>query len=202
MRRCAAQIGAAGRAFVEREYRWQDNAALMERLYEEMVAWSAWFVGRSSRFVVGVEHWCADGDEWGIAYASWVIESAMIGAVAASDGGPMQTAETHQVEDSARLLIPALETIEKNRIPESRDAQRYAMRLRFAIARVEELRASCERHGGVFEPARLEVAISILQTHQRRATAFVSTFAQPSRAAASTSYRTRDEMADVELKAA
>jgi glycosyltransferase involved in cell wall biosynthesis len=31
-------LGAAGRAFVERNYRWQDNAALMERLYEEMVS--------------------------------------------------------------------------------------------------------------------------------------------------------------------
>lgn len=31
-------MGAAGRAFVERRYRWQDNAALMERLYDEMTA--------------------------------------------------------------------------------------------------------------------------------------------------------------------
>ncbi len=29
-------MGAAGRAYVEREYRWQDNAALMERLYADM----------------------------------------------------------------------------------------------------------------------------------------------------------------------
>ena len=29
-------MGAAGRAFVEKHYRWQDNAALMERLYEEL----------------------------------------------------------------------------------------------------------------------------------------------------------------------
>jgi glycosyltransferase involved in cell wall biosynthesis len=31
-------MGAAGRALVEREYRWQDNAALMERLYAQMTA--------------------------------------------------------------------------------------------------------------------------------------------------------------------
>jgi glycosyltransferase involved in cell wall biosynthesis len=30
-------MGAAGRAFVERHYRWQDNAALMERLYDDML---------------------------------------------------------------------------------------------------------------------------------------------------------------------
>ena len=31
-------MGVAGRAYVEREYRWADNAALMERLYDEMTA--------------------------------------------------------------------------------------------------------------------------------------------------------------------
>jgi len=31
-------MGAAGRAFVERNYRWQDNARLMETLYAEMTA--------------------------------------------------------------------------------------------------------------------------------------------------------------------
>lgn len=30
-------MGEAGRAYVEREYRWQDNAALMERLYAEAI---------------------------------------------------------------------------------------------------------------------------------------------------------------------
>lgn len=32
------KMGAAGRRFVERNYRWQDNAALMERLYDEMLS--------------------------------------------------------------------------------------------------------------------------------------------------------------------
>jgi phosphatidylinositol alpha-1,6-mannosyltransferase len=32
------RMGDAGRAFVEREYRWRDNAALMERLYERALA--------------------------------------------------------------------------------------------------------------------------------------------------------------------
>jgi hypothetical protein len=31
-------MGQAGRAFVERHYRWQDNAALMERLYDDVLA--------------------------------------------------------------------------------------------------------------------------------------------------------------------
>lgn len=33
-----SRMGEAGRAFVERNYRWQDNAAMMERLYEDVVA--------------------------------------------------------------------------------------------------------------------------------------------------------------------
>jgi phosphatidylinositol alpha-1,6-mannosyltransferase len=33
-----ARMGDAGRAYVEREYRWQDNAALMATLYDEMLA--------------------------------------------------------------------------------------------------------------------------------------------------------------------
>ncbi len=33
-----AAMGDAGRSFVERNYRWQDNAALMEQLYEKMVS--------------------------------------------------------------------------------------------------------------------------------------------------------------------
>jgi glycosyltransferase involved in cell wall biosynthesis len=37
-REMRARMGAAGRAFVAREYRWQDNARLMETLYEEMVS--------------------------------------------------------------------------------------------------------------------------------------------------------------------
>jgi glycosyltransferase involved in cell wall biosynthesis len=31
------RMGAAGREFVRQEYRWQDNIALMERLYDEML---------------------------------------------------------------------------------------------------------------------------------------------------------------------
>jgi glycosyltransferase involved in cell wall biosynthesis len=31
-------LGVAGRAFVERNYRWRDNAALMERLYEDVTS--------------------------------------------------------------------------------------------------------------------------------------------------------------------
>jgi glycosyltransferase involved in cell wall biosynthesis len=32
------RMGEAGRAYVAREYRWEDNARLMEALYDEMTA--------------------------------------------------------------------------------------------------------------------------------------------------------------------
>ena len=75
-------------------------------------------------------------------------------------------------ESEARNLLPALEAISTATIGASRDAERHAMRLRFALARVGELRTRATAVGGVFEPARLEVAQSILQTHQRRARSF------------------------------
>jgi glycosyltransferase involved in cell wall biosynthesis len=33
-----AKMGKAGRAFVERHYRWEDNCAQMDRLYEHALA--------------------------------------------------------------------------------------------------------------------------------------------------------------------
>ena len=75
-------------------------------------------------------------------------------------------------ESEARNLLPALEAISTATIGASRDADRHAMRLRFALARVVELRTRAAAVGGAFEPARLEVAQSILQTHQRRAASF------------------------------
>ncbi len=43
------RMGEEGRAYVEREYRWQDNAALMERLYAEMTGNAAAAAPAASR---------------------------------------------------------------------------------------------------------------------------------------------------------
>lgn len=73
--------------------------------------------------------------------------------------------------DAARLLL-ALETQIMADTGEARAAERYGERLRFALARVQELRRSAQSLGGVFEPARLEVALSILESNVRQATLF------------------------------
>ena len=71
-----------------------------------------------------------------------------------------------------RVLL-ALEAVTLVDVRRSRDAGRLAERIRFALARVDELQRSAGNLGSVFEPARLEVAESILAAHIARATAFV-----------------------------
>ena len=64
---------------------------------------------------------------------------------------------------------------------EARDAVRYAERLRFALGRVDELRASSMRSGSVFDAARLDVALTILETHVFRAAYFIDGIARRQR---------------------
>lgn len=71
-----------------------------------------------------------------------------------------------------RLLL-ALEAVMLAELPQARDAERYAARIRFATARVDELQCSADALGGVFEPARLEIAIAILDNHTSWAATFV-----------------------------
>ena len=77
-----------------------------------------------------------------------------------------------QIEGDASRLLLALETQIMAETGEARAAERYGERLRFAVARVQELRRSAQALGGVFEPARLEVALSILESNVRQATMF------------------------------
>jgi len=65
----------------------------------------------------------------------------------------------------------------------SRDGARHAARLRFALARVEELREQARSAGGVFVPARLAVAESILAGHVARARSFARRVPHATRAA-------------------
>ncbi len=78
-----------------------------------------------------------------------------------------------EIERHADRLLFALETLVMARIADSTAAERYGARLRFALARVEELRQCARAAGGVFELARMEVAASILEANVRRAATFV-----------------------------
>lgn len=72
----------------------------------------------------------------------------------------------------ARELASALEAVIASDGAQARNAERHLMRLRFSLARVDELKQRIARMGGVFEPARLNVAVSILDVHVVRAEAF------------------------------
>jgi hypothetical protein len=63
-------------------------------------------------------------------------------------------------------------------LSEARDATRYAMRIEFAQARVEELRASASQRQSLFEDARLGVALTILESHVVQAACFIDRIAR------------------------
>ena len=70
-----------------------------------------------------------------------------------------------EIEVDAMRLLLALESQILAETGEARAAQRYGSRLRFALDRVHEMRLSARQLGGVFEPARLEAALSILESN-------------------------------------
>jgi hypothetical protein len=72
----------------------------------------------------------------------------------------------------SREIAGVLEGVVASNEERARNAERHLLRLRFSLARVKELQERVARSGGVFEPARLEVAVSILDTHVMRAEYF------------------------------
>lgn len=72
----------------------------------------------------------------------------------------------------SREIAGVLEGVVVSNAERARNAERHLLRLRFSLARVKELQERVARSGGVFEPARLEVAVSILDTHVMRAEYF------------------------------
>jgi hypothetical protein len=77
-----------------------------------------------------------------------------------------ETMSTTQLD--AERLAAALDTVS------DRDAQRYAVRLRFALIRLEDLQRDARERGGVFAQARVDIAQEILETHVRTASEFVA----------------------------
>jgi hypothetical protein len=77
-----------------------------------------------------------------------------------------------EIEVDAMRLLLALESQILAETGEARAAQRYGSRLRFALDRVHEMRLSARKLGGVFEPARLEASLSILESNVQQAAIF------------------------------
>jgi hypothetical protein len=78
------------------------------------------------------------------------------------------------LEDDARRMLEALDALALARADASANAERFAFRVRFALARREELLAAAAIEGGAFAPARAEVALSILEGHLQTAAAFIN----------------------------
>jgi hypothetical protein len=68
----------------------------------------------------------------------------------------------------AEEALLALDAAVPADIFESREIDRHAARVRFAVERVAELRPASGRDG-IFESGRLEVALDILEAHTQRA---------------------------------
>jgi hypothetical protein len=88
--------------------------------------------------------------------------------------GALQT-ETERV--AAQLLL-RLDALAIDAPARAREAERYAARLRFALDHLADLRrspapAGTPPTGGAFVPARVEVALSILESHLMTAARFL-----------------------------
>jgi hypothetical protein len=94
-----------------------------------------------------------------------------------------------EAERCAEHLLTALQTLIGPDSPEAWQAERFNVRLRFALDRVAQLREASMRAGGVFEPARLEVAHQILDGHNIRAARFLDEIAERRLRAAARRYR-------------
>jgi hypothetical protein len=82
--------------------------------------------------------------------------------------------EGAQIELDGQRLLGALEAIAASKLPQAREAEKYVLRLQFALGRVADTRLDAERDGGVFAPARAEVALSILEGHVAVAAGFIN----------------------------
>jgi hypothetical protein len=118
--------------------------------------------------------------------------------------GEHRTATTLEMarerEAIARRLMSALAVAVETDVLRARDAERHLLRLRFALARVDELTQRVSTRESIFESARLEVALSILDAHVTRAEAFCGPIAvrMPRRASRQTPNSVvEDDIADL-----
>jgi hypothetical protein len=86
-----------------------------------------------------------------------------------------------ETEAIAERLLLVAETIALDGGSQARAAMRYANRLAFSLGHVDDLRHAAMRDGGVFAPARLQVALSILEVHARSTAQFIDPIVAPAR---------------------
>ena len=89
-----------------------------------------------------------------------------------NDGAAAAVIPTETERVAAQLLL-RLDALTLDAPARTRDAERYATRLRFALDHVDDLRRSAALARGAFAPARVEVALSILESHVVTAARFL-----------------------------
>jgi hypothetical protein len=98
--------------------------------------------------------------------------------MSAGDGAQLPvdliSGESAQVEIDASRLLEVLEAVAGSQLAMAPQAQKYADRLTFAIARLDEMKRAAQTDRGVFAPARAEVAASILEGHVAGAAGFIN----------------------------
>jgi hypothetical protein len=98
--------------------------------------------------------------------------------MSAGDGAQLPvdliSGEGAQIEADAARLLSVLESVAASKLTMAPQAQKYADRLTFAIARLDEMKRAAQADAGVFAPARAEVAASILEGHVAGAAGFIN----------------------------
>jgi hypothetical protein len=82
--------------------------------------------------------------------------------------------EGAQIEVDAARLLSVLEAVAASKLEVAWEAQKHADRLIFATTRLDEMKRAAANDGGVFAPARAEVAASILEGHVAGAAGFIN----------------------------
>jgi hypothetical protein len=94
------------------------------------------------------------------------------------DGAQLPTdlvaGESARIEIDAARLLSVVEAVAASKLPSAVQARKYVDRLTFAITRLDELKRAAAFEGGVFAPARAEVAASILEGHVAGAAGFIN----------------------------
>jgi hypothetical protein len=98
--------------------------------------------------------------------------------ITGSDGAELPAdlvgGESGHIEVDAARLLPVLEAIGASKLAMAPQARKYADRLAFAMARLDEMKRAAAIDAGVFAPARAEVAASILEGHVAGAAGFIN----------------------------
>ncbi len=98
----------------------------------------------------------------------------------------MRKEAKESIDVAAHRLIDVLSDMAERLPMAGHDANKYALRLQFGLGRLADLQRDAAAAGGVFAAARVEIALTILETHIRTAADFIERTMIPKRRAPKT----------------